>query len=263
MIGPGSGYGLTSASGSHMARRMIGGTPQPQKRRTGVSALMPNCPCYTTSPPRWYRASVRRHRRTFRGCLWPCGGWIGSHAAAPCWLLNDCYLRLVNAHLRRLRGRAVLSRGKGGAGCGIRGQVRRQSRCPAVMVGPLLPNRGASRRLVPLIPHGDEHFGSLRKPDAGRQDDDPALDRPPTDHDASSARRTGRTPFFAGAATSNRLVQSLVGSSTSSRSREIEPGRSAGDRRLRSFATRPAPAGPTVDRPNRLDPARSGRGRRR
>jgi hypothetical protein len=29
------------------------------------------------------RASVRRHRSTLRSCLWPCGGWIGSDAAAP------------------------------------------------------------------------------------------------------------------------------------------------------------------------------------
>ena len=28
-------------------------------------------------------ASVRRHRRALRGCLWPAGGWIGSDAAAP------------------------------------------------------------------------------------------------------------------------------------------------------------------------------------
>src|SRR5262249_9427593 len=29
------------------------------------------------------RASVRRHRRTLRGCLWPYVGWIGARAAAP------------------------------------------------------------------------------------------------------------------------------------------------------------------------------------
>src|SRR6516165_6029212 len=39
------------------------------------------------------RASVRRHRSALPGRLWPSGGWIGSHAAAPCWLLNDCHLR--------------------------------------------------------------------------------------------------------------------------------------------------------------------------
>jgi hypothetical protein len=40
------------------------------------------------------------HRRALRGCLWPYGGWIGFHAAAPCSLVNGCYPRPVNGDIR-------------------------------------------------------------------------------------------------------------------------------------------------------------------
>src|SRR5262249_55970889 len=43
-------------------------------------------------------ASVRRHRRTLRGCLWPYGGWIGFRAAAPCSLRNGRHPRPVSAY---------------------------------------------------------------------------------------------------------------------------------------------------------------------
>jgi hypothetical protein len=45
------------------------------------------------------RASVRRHRSTFRGCLWTYLGWPGSHPAAPCSLLYDSHSRFVNAYI--------------------------------------------------------------------------------------------------------------------------------------------------------------------
>jgi hypothetical protein len=43
-------------------------------------------------------ASVRRHRRALRGCLWPCVGRIRLHAAAPYALMNKRHHRPVNAY---------------------------------------------------------------------------------------------------------------------------------------------------------------------
>jgi hypothetical protein len=45
-----------------------------------------------------FRASVRRHRRALRGCVWLYDGWIDLHAAAPSSVLNDCHPRPVNGY---------------------------------------------------------------------------------------------------------------------------------------------------------------------
>jgi hypothetical protein len=44
----------------------------------------PHADIVTTRVRGMLRASVRRHRRARRGCLWPYVGWIGFHAAVPC-----------------------------------------------------------------------------------------------------------------------------------------------------------------------------------
>ena len=105
--------GFTPAAAGRRGLRYGSWMPVPSRGTQFVYSIVPtsstfpisrfylelNCPAIHRPSP--LRNSVRRHRRTLRGYLWPYGGWIGVHAAAPGSLLNDCHPQPVNARTLR------------------------------------------------------------------------------------------------------------------------------------------------------------------